>query len=47
METILEIGRWYNDVLEWNLEWRRKWFIWELNRIIELRNVLENHSPKV
>lgn len=40
-----EIERWRNGKWEWNLEWRREWFQWELPQVEHLRQELLDISP--
>jgi hypothetical protein len=41
-EVIHNMGRWEDGIWRWELGWRRHFFVWENEQLIELRGVLDN-----
>ena len=44
--TLGEMGNWQNNTGEWNLEWRRQWFKWEVNQLTILKQQLGTKTLK-
>jgi len=41
------MGKSEKYVMEWKLEWRKEWFMWELPLLEEFMNTIKAQAPKV
>ena len=47
-EVVGDLGAWENEIWKWKFSWRRPWFDWERDRVIEFERLLEGvecHDP--